>query len=87
VGYEISIKAAKDRLSELVRSAEKGDVVTITRNGRPVADLKIHQPRKGFDRAALEAWKRERGYFRLVGPAVEDFDRPLDEDILIKPLR
>ena len=86
MGYEVSIKIAKDRLSELVRDAEQGRTSVITRNGKPVADIVPHQPKKGFDRAALQRWKAERGYDRLVGPAVGNFDDPLDEDVLSKPL-
>lgn len=32
-----SIAQAKDRLSELVQAAERGEVVTVTRRGKPVA--------------------------------------------------
>ena len=85
MGIEVPIKIAKDRLSELVRDAELGRTSVITRNGKPVADIVPHQPKKGFDRAALERWKVERGYLRLAGPPVGNFDDPLDEDVLIKP--
>ena len=34
-----SIAETKDRLSELVARAEKGEEITITRHGRPVARL------------------------------------------------
>ncbi len=34
---QVSIAQAKDRLSELVQAAERGEVVTVTRRGRPVA--------------------------------------------------
>lgn len=34
---QFSIAQAKDRLSELVQAAERGEVVTVTRRGKPVA--------------------------------------------------
>jgi prevent-host-death family protein len=82
----ISIKTAKDRLPAIVREAESGARIVITRNGKPVADLVPHEEGKGgLDFEALERWKTERGYARLVGPIPYDFDDPLPEDFLIRP--
>jgi prevent-host-death family protein len=39
VAKEVSLFDAKTHLSRLVARAERGDVVTITRRGRPVARL------------------------------------------------
>ncbi len=87
MGIEIPIKAAKNQLSALVREAERGRTSVITRNGKPVADIVPHIERKGgFDRAALQRWKAERGYAHVAGPAVGNFDDPFEEDVLIKPL-
>ena len=36
---DVSIAEAKNQLSRLVRAAESGEEVVITRNGRPVAQL------------------------------------------------
>jgi len=36
---DVSIAEAKNRLSQLVRAAEGGESVVITRHGRPVAQL------------------------------------------------
>ena len=36
---EISVTAAKAQLTELVRRAEKGDQIVLTRHGRPVVRL------------------------------------------------
>jgi antitoxin (DNA-binding transcriptional repressor) of toxin-antitoxin stability system len=85
MGYEVSIKAAKDRFGELVRAVERGEAVTITRNGKPVVDMNPHRPKGGFNRAALEKWKADRGITHLAGPYDGDFDEPFDEDFLIKP--
>jgi prevent-host-death family protein len=45
---EIGSFEAKNRLSELLLRAEKGEEIVITRRGRPVAKLGPVQP--GFDR-------------------------------------
>lgn len=82
MNMHVSIKDAKDRLSELVRSAERGETAVITRNGQPVADLVPHKQRGGLDYDALERWKKARGLTRLVGRVADDFDAPLPEDFL-----
>jgi prevent-host-death family protein len=83
----VSIKDAKNRLSELTHEAESGKTITITRNGEPVADLVPHKKKKGgIDWEAGERFLRERGItdpFPYVAP---DFDDPLPEDFLLRPL-
>ena len=82
----VSIREAKDRLPALLREVEEGEHIVITRNGRPVAEVVPHKRKKGgLDYAALERWKKERGYTTLVGPIPDDFDDPLPEDFLIRP--
>lgn len=50
----VGIYEAKSKLSELVEKAEAGQVVTITRHGRPVAKLvPTRRQGDGVDRAAL----------------------------------
>jgi antitoxin (DNA-binding transcriptional repressor) of toxin-antitoxin stability system len=85
MGYEVSIKAAKDRLSELGRMADAGEQVIITKYGKPAYELAPVRKRGGINRAALERWKAERGITSLAGPYDGDFDAPFDEDFLIKP--
>ena len=80
----VSIKDAKNRLTELARLAEEGETVVITRNREPVAVP--HKKKGGLDFEALERFKKERGITRFVESIPEDFDEPLPEDILIKPL-
>jgi len=80
-----SIKQAKDQLPTLVREAEAGGRVVITRNGKPVADLVPHQKQGGLDFEALARWKKERGIDRIVAFMSDDFDDPLPEDFLSTP--
>lgn len=82
----ISIKEAKNRFSELVRRAEAGETVVITRDGQPVADLGIHKKNVGLDFEALREFKRKHGIGRIVEYIPEDFDDPLPEDFLITPI-
>jgi prevent-host-death family protein len=84
----VSIREAKDRLPAIVRAAESGERVVITRNGKPVADVIAHEPHKGgVDLEALRRWKAERGIERIVEYIPDDFDDPLPEDFLITPER
>lgn len=80
-----SIKQAKDRLPALVREVEAGERVTITRNGKPVADLVPHRRQGGLDFSVIEKWKKEHGVDQIFGPIPDDFDDPLPEDFLITP--
>ncbi len=82
----VSIKEAKDRFTQLVREAEKGVTVTVTRNGEPVADLVPHKKKRGRNWAAGEAFLRKHGVDRLVREIPPDFDDPLPEDFLLRPL-
>lgn len=82
----ISIKDAKNRFSEVVRRAEDGERVVITRSGKPVVDLVVHQPKKGgINWAGLDAFKKKHGITKFVEYIPEDFDDPLPEDFLITP--
>ena len=82
----VPIKIAKNRLSELAKLAEKGETVTITRNGTPIADLVAHKKKGGINLKGLEEYKKKHGITRVVEYIPEDFDDPLPEDFLIKPL-
>ncbi len=43
---DVSVAEAKNHLSELLRSVEEGEQVTITRNGKPVAQLVAAPPER-----------------------------------------
>jgi len=85
-GATVSMKEAKNRLTELARRVEEGETVTITRNGKPVVDMVPHKKKGGINWEALEAYKREHGISRFVEEIPDDFDDPLPEDFLLKPL-
>jgi len=83
----ISILDAKDRLPELVREVEAGETVLLTRDGEPVAEIVRAAPKKGGLRLeALAEYKKKHGIDSFFGPIPEDFDDPLPEDILLRPL-
>jgi prevent-host-death family protein len=82
----VSIKDAKNRLPEVVRLAEGGERVTITRNGKPVADLVPHEAKRGLNLEALAEYKRKHGIERFFTYVADDFDDPLPEDFLLRPL-
>ena len=68
---DVSIAEAKNRLSKLVRAAEGGEEVTITRNGRAVAQL-VPTPAK---RRKVKLGGM-RGQIRLL----PGWDEPIDLD-------
>ena len=82
----VSMKEAKDRLTQLARLVEKGETVTVTRHGQPVLDLVPHRKKGGINLKALAEYKRTHGIDKFFGEIPEDFDDPLPEDFLLRPL-
>jgi prevent-host-death family protein len=82
----VSIKDAKNRLTELARLVEKGETVVVTRNGKPVFDLVPHRPKGGINFAAIKEFKRKHKIDRIFEYIADDFDDPLPEDFLLRPL-
>lgn len=86
VFMEIGVKEAKNQLTELLRKVEAGEAVTITREGKPVADIVKHVPKVGgINWEAFFAYKRKHGLGKMVEWISPDFDDPLPEDFLITP--
>ncbi len=81
----VSIREAKNRLTELAREVERGETIVVTRNGAPVFDMTPHRPTKGLRLEAIDAFKRERGIGALIEFIADDFDDPLPEDFLLRP--
>lgn len=83
----VSIRDAKNRLTELAREVEDGETIVVTRNGKPVLDLVPHKPRRGGLRwEAIEEFKRKHKIKTLISHVADDFDEPLPEDFLLRPL-
>ncbi|MBV8566077.1 MAG: type II toxin-antitoxin system prevent-host-death family antitoxin [Methylobacteriaceae bacterium] len=82
----VSIRDAKNRLTELAREVEAGVTIVVTRNGRPVLDLVPHKKRGGLNLAAGEAYLRSKGIANPVPFIADDFDDPLPDDFLLRPL-
>lgn len=86
----VSIREAKNRLTELARLVEAGERVTVTRHGKPAFDLVPHERKRGIDWEAGEAYLKSKGIERKPGESLfkiaSDFDDPLPEDFLITPI-
>ena len=82
----ISIRDAKNRLTELAREIEQGETIVVTRNGRPVFEMAPHRKRGGLNLAAGEAYLRSKGIANPAPFIADDFDAPLPEDFLLYPL-
>lgn len=52
----VPVHEAKAHLSELLRRVEAGEVVTITRHGHPVAELRARPPARRVLGGLREAW-------------------------------
>ena len=82
----LSIREAKNRLTELAREVENGETIVVTRNGRPVFDLVPHKKQGGLNLAAGEAYLRSKRIKNPIPFIADDFDAPLPEDFLLRPL-
>ena len=82
----IALEEAGTELAELAARVEGGETVVVTRAGKPVLDLVPRRSGGGFDLEAGEAFLRAKGIVRTPGFISDDFDDPLPEDFLIRPL-
>jgi prevent-host-death family protein len=82
----VSMKEAKNRLTELARRVEAGETVTITRNGKPVLDMVPHKTKGGLNLEFIEEFKKKHGVTQIFTYVADDFDDPLPEDFLLRPL-
>ncbi len=71
---EVGVAEAKDRLSELIGRAEAGEVVTITRHGRPAVTLNAATPPVTAERI--------EGFIRALAPYRGGMPRLSDEEIV-----
>ena len=82
----VSIREAKNKLTELARRVEAGESITVTRHGKPVLELMLPTRMGGINFEAGEAYLRSLGIEPGASWIAEDFDDPLPEDFLLKPL-
>jgi prevent-host-death family protein len=81
----VSIREAKNKLTELARKVEGGETIVVTRNGRPVFDLVPHRKTGSLDFEAGRAYLRSIGCENPFPYVADDFDAPLPEEFLITP--
>ena len=86
----VSIKDAQLRLAELARRVEQGETIVVTQDGKPVLDLvkheKGHAEKGGIDYEAGRAYLDSLGVTDPFPYVADDFDEPLPEDFLLRPL-
>lgn len=82
----VPLEQALSDIADLARRVEAGETVVLTREGKPVADLVPHRKPGGIDLEAGEAYLRAAGIVRRPGFIAPDFDDPLPEDFLLRPL-
>jgi prevent-host-death family protein len=82
----VSIREARNKLTELARRVEAGETIIVTRHGKPVFDLVPHKKRGGIRWEAIDEFKKKHGLTEIVSYIAEDFDDPLPEDFLLQPL-
>lgn len=87
----VSIREVQDRFDELAHDVEQGETVVVTRDGKPVFNLVRHEEmtskkKGGIDFEAMQASLRSRGITNPVPYIADDFDDPLPEDFLLRPL-
>ena len=85
----VTIEEADVRLAEFVERVERverveqGEIIVVTRDGRPVLDMVPHKRKGGIDLEGGRRFKRERGIDKVFTYLASDFDDPLPEDFLI----
>ena len=82
----VTIREAKNRLTELAREVERGETIVVTRNGSPVFELAPYRPRRGLRLEAIDEFKRKHGIATITPFIADDFDDPLPEDFLLRSL-
>jgi antitoxin (DNA-binding transcriptional repressor) of toxin-antitoxin stability system len=83
----VALKDAQARLPELAREVEAGETIVVMEDGAPVFDMTPHEePLRGVDFAELERLKKKWGVDKVFSYVAPDFDDPLPEDFLLRPL-
>ena len=74
VTSDYSIADAKDHLPEAVRAAERGDTITLTRRGKPVAVLISIDRFRGLELSRPDFWELARELRRRAASEGAAFD-------------
>jgi prevent-host-death family protein len=88
---KLSVREARAQFAAALAAVEKGERVTITKNGQPVAELgpPTKPEKKGFDWNAHERWRKENGYDKLPPDNrteeewFADFNDPIFTDMML----
>jgi prevent-host-death family protein len=75
----VSIREAKNRLTELARAVENGETLTVTRHGKPIFDIVPHKPRGGLNFEAGRIFREKLGIGTFFTDIAPDFDEPLPD--------
>ena len=77
----VSVAEAKNRLTSLLNAAEAGETITITRHGKPVAELRPPSGPRVFDPRSID-WIRQQTAHLPKSPitGAEIVRRMRDED-------
>jgi prevent-host-death family protein len=79
------IKEARDRLTELARRVENGETIHVTRHGAPLFDM-VPARKTGVNFEGMQRFLDARGIKDPFPWISDDFDEPLPEDFLLRPL-
>lgn len=83
---KFQLNKPKTGFSDLARRAEAGETIVVTRHGKPVADIVPHKRKSGLDE---QGGRRVLDSLGITDPfpyVADDFDDPLPEDFLLRPL-
>lgn len=75
---KMSVREARANFAIAIDAAERGEHVTITKNGKAVAEMGPPITKKSLDWDALEQFRKERGWDKLTPEEVwpSEFDDP-----------
>jgi antitoxin (DNA-binding transcriptional repressor) of toxin-antitoxin stability system len=73
---ELSIREAKARFSEAIAAVARGERVTITKYGQPVAEIGQPQRKNKLDFAAADRFMKELGWEQGALRLPDNFDDP-----------
>ena len=82
----IPLIEAKDSLIELAHRVENGETIIVTQDGKPLFEMVAAKKKGGFNAEAAKRFLDERGIKDPFPYVAEDFDAPLPEDFLLRPL-